>query len=104
MSVILICEDCDRQAELSDREYKDYKKPITCKECKNEMVLQEDKEEEAALDEDEQDSDEEYDEVICPYCEKKISSFKSNSLGSDDGEAIIASCPKCNKLLGVLSY
>lgn len=101
MSVILSCENCDREATITQEDYDKYKKPITCKDCKAEMVLVEDEESE----EEEEEFEDDTDTIICPYCEENIKKFKRNLLETVDGkhEEYFASCSKCNSSLGIYS-
>lgn len=48
--------------------------------------------------------EDEFDEVVCPYCGNKIKSVEYKSLECIGDSVEVASCPKCNKILGILDY
>ena len=111
MTIKYKCKKCERVVE-SDSKSSIFS-PLTCSECNGKFKQVDEstplsegnsEEEEEYESEEEEDEEEELDTVICPHCNQEIDEVIQKSLKINEGSCELASCSKCNKILGVIEF
>jgi len=101
MTIRLKCKGCKRVID-SDKKPSIWSS-LTCSKCE-EKFKQVDDSTPLYEGNKEGDEDEELDTVICPHCSEEIDKVIQKSLKINDSYCELASCPKCNKILGFIEW